>query len=133
MRAARTSSLTPPRIGTCSLDDHRPQLLRAPAQRGVDAQVSWGWLFKGGGIENCTGGIEGLSQCAGTTGAVQGTFVEHSGLALARGEQQRESRSFPREPCATSPQVARDAIYYRNLLRPSAPGSKCQGAGTGVP
>ena len=68
MRAARTLSLTPPRIGTCSLDDHRPQLLRATAQRGVDAQVSWGWLFKGAGIENCTGGIEGLLRCAGATG-----------------------------------------------------------------
>ena len=58
--------------------------------------MSWGWPFKGGGMENCTGGIEGLSQCAGATGAVQGTFLEHSGLALARGEQQRVSRSFPR-------------------------------------
>ena len=37
-------------------------------------------------MENCTGGIEGLSQCAGATGAVQGTFLEHSGLALARGD-----------------------------------------------
>ena len=96
MRAARTLSLTPPRIRTLSLDDHRPQLLRETAQRGVDARVSWGWPFKGGGMENCTGGIEGLSQCAGATGAVQGTFLEHSGLALARGEQQRVSRSFPR-------------------------------------
>ena len=85
-----------------------------PEGGSIHAQVSWGWQFKGGGMENCTGGIEGLSQCAGATGAVQGTFLEHSGLALARGEQQRVSRSSPREPCATSPQVARDAIYYRN-------------------
>ena len=127
MRTARTLALNPPRIGTCFLDDHRPQLLRATAQRGVDAQVSWGWLFKGRGMENRKGGIEGLSQCAGATGAVQGTLVEHSGLDLARGACNARALLSPREPFPTSPQVARDAIYYRNLLRPAASGSKHQG------
>ena len=47
--------------------------------------VSWGWLLDVGGGGNCTGGIGGLSQCAGATGAVRITFVGLGGLGLARG------------------------------------------------
>ena len=95
--------------------------------------MSWGWLFKGRGMENRTGGIEGLSQCAGATGAVQGTLVEHSGLDLARGACNARALLSPREPVATSPQVARDAIYYRNLVRPGASDGKYQGGRKRVP
>ena len=47
--------------------------------------VSWGWLFDVGGGGNRTGGIGGLVQCAGATGAVRSTFVGLGGLGLARG------------------------------------------------
>ena len=46
------------------------QLQRATAQKkgGAAHTVSWGWLIDGGGGGNCTGGIGGLSRCAGATG-----------------------------------------------------------------
>ena len=77
--------------------------------------MSWGWLFKGRGMENRTGGIEGLSQCAGATGAVQGTLVEHSGLDLARGACNARALLSPREPFPTSPQARDNCIYNRNM------------------
>ena len=55
------------------------------AQGGSAHTVSWGWLLDVGGGGNCTGGIGGLSQCAGATGAVRITFVGLGGLGLARG------------------------------------------------
>ena len=70
--------------------------------------MSWGWLFKGRGMENRTGGIEGLSQCAGATGAVQGTLVEHSGLDLARGACNARALLSPREPL--SPQAHKSHV-----------------------
>ena len=44
--------------------------------------VSWGWLLDVRGGGNCTGGIGGLSQCAGATGAVRITFVGLGGVGL---------------------------------------------------
>ena len=61
-------------------------LQQATAQKGGSAHmVSWGWLFDVGGGGNRTGGIGGLVQCAGATGAVRSTFVGLGGLGLARG------------------------------------------------
>ena len=52
---------------------------------GSAHMVSWGWLLDVGGGGNRTGGIGGLVQCAGATGAVRSTFVGLGGLGLARG------------------------------------------------
>ena len=68
MRGALTSSSIAPGIKRHLFVDHRPTAASDCSKGGAAHTVSWGWLIDGGGGGNCTGGIGGLSRCAGATG-----------------------------------------------------------------